>query len=94
MIFSDALQHKVQQDLPSWSLLPLSLVERVNVVKMSVLPRYLYLFQSLPVFISNAYFKKLDSAILSFIWNSKNPLLRKEHLKKSKQDGSLALPSF
>ena len=57
----DALQHKVPQDLSSRSLLPLSLVGRVNVVKMSELPRYLYLFQSLPVFISNAYFKKLDS---------------------------------
>lgn len=90
----DALLHKVQQDLSSWSLLPLSLVGRVNVVKMSVLPRYLYLFQSLPVFISNAYFKKLDSAILSFIWNGKKPRLRKEHLQKSKQDGGLALPNL
>lgn len=90
----DALQHKVQQDLSSWSLLPLSLVGRVNAVKMSVLPWYLYLFQSLPVFITNPYFKKLDSVILSFIWNTKKRRLCKEHLQKAKQDGGLALPNL
>lgn len=88
------LQLKVQQDLSRWSLLPISLAGKVNVIKMSVLPRYLYLFQSLPVFIPGAYFKKLDSAISSFLWNGKKPRLRKEHLQKLKQDGGLALPNF
>lgn len=36
-------------------------------LKISVLPRHLYLFQYLPVFLSNAYFKKLDSIILIYI---------------------------
>lgn len=88
------LQVQVQQDLSKWSLIPLSLVGRVNVVKMSVLPKYLYLFRSLPVFIPKAFFKKLDSIISSFLWNGKKPRLRKEHLQKSKQEGGLALPNF
>lgn len=88
------LQLKIQQELSRWSPLFLSLVGRVNVVKMSILPRYLYLFQSLPVYIPNVYFKKLDSVISSFIWNGKKPRLRKEHLQKLKQDGGLALPNF
>uniref|UniRef100_A0A672GJR5 Reverse transcriptase domain-containing protein n=1 Tax=Salarias fasciatus TaxID=181472 RepID=A0A672GJR5_SALFA len=88
------LQHNVQQDLSKWLPFPLSLVGRVNVIKMSVLPKYLYLFQSLPVYVPNVYFKKLDSIISSFLWNCKKPRIRKEHLQKSKQDGGLALPNF
>lgn len=90
----DKFYVKVQQDLYKWSLIPLSLIGRVNTVKMSVLPHYLYLFQSLPVFISKAYFKKLDGKMSSFIWNGKKPRLHKEHLQKFKQDGGLALPNF
>ena len=83
----DQLLLKIQQDLAKWSPLLLPMLGRVNVVKMYVLPRYLYLFQCLPVFLSNAYFKKLDSIILTYIWNGKKPRLRTDHLQKSKQDG-------
>lgn len=88
------LHLSMQQDLSKWSPLPLSLPGRVNVVKMSVLPKYLYLFQSLPIYIPNAFFKKLDFVITSYLWNNKKPRLRKTHLQKSKQDGGLALPNF
>uniref|UniRef100_A0A3B3HJQ5 Reverse transcriptase domain-containing protein n=1 Tax=Oryzias latipes TaxID=8090 RepID=A0A3B3HJQ5_ORYLA len=88
------LQVTIQQDLAKWSPLYLSLVGRVNVVKMSVLPRFLYLFQSIPVYIPNSYFKKLDSIISAFIWNGKKPRLRKEHLQKAKQHGGFSLPNL
>lgn len=90
----DRLLLQVQQDLTKWSTLPLSLVGRVNVIKMSVLPKFTYLFQCLPVFIPSTYFKKLDSTISAYIWNGKKPRLKKDHLQKSKQDGGLALPNF
>uniref|UniRef100_A0A3B3CUR9 Reverse transcriptase domain-containing protein n=1 Tax=Oryzias melastigma TaxID=30732 RepID=A0A3B3CUR9_ORYME len=46
-------------------------------------PRFLYLFQCLPIYIPNTYFKELDSIISSFIWNGKKPRLRKEYLPLS-----------
>uniref|UniRef100_A0A3B3CPH8 Reverse transcriptase domain-containing protein n=1 Tax=Oryzias melastigma TaxID=30732 RepID=A0A3B3CPH8_ORYME len=88
------LKMSIQQDLSKWSPLYLSMVGRVNVIKMSILPKCLYLFQSLPVYIPNNFFKELDSIILSFIWKGKKPRLRKEHLQKAKREGGLSLPNF
>uniref|UniRef100_A0A3B3UGS4 Reverse transcriptase domain-containing protein n=1 Tax=Poecilia latipinna TaxID=48699 RepID=A0A3B3UGS4_9TELE len=70
------------------------IIGRVNTIKMSVLPRFIYLFQCFPVVIPGAFFKKLDSAVSTCIWNGKKPRLKKDHLRKSKQDGGLALPNI
>lgn len=85
---------QTKQDLSNWSPLFLSLIGRVNTIKMSVLPKYLYIFQCLPVFISGTFFKKLDSVISSYLWNGKRPRLRKNYLQRPKNEGGLALPNF
>lgn len=42
--------NKLKEDIEKWRALPLSLIERVNAIKMVTLPRFLYLFQNIPVF--------------------------------------------
>lgn len=64
---------KLQSDLQRWSSLYLSLVGRVNCIKMNVLPRFLYLFQCLPVFLSNSFFQTLSKLTSSFLWDGKSP---------------------
>lgn len=53
-----------------------------------------YLLQNIPIFINKTFFKKLDSIILSFIWNYKSRRIKKEHQCKPKVKGGLALPNF
>ena len=50
------LMRKLVSDLQRWSALYLSLTGRVNCINMNVLPRFLYLFQCLPVFLSKSFF--------------------------------------
>lgn len=83
-----------KQLLSKWCPLFLSLIGRINSVKMMLLPRFLYLFQCLPILIPKSFFKSLDSLILSFIWNGKHPRLRKVFLQRPKQVGGMALPNF
>lgn len=47
----ETLFTRVKDDLHRWSSLPLSLAGRINLVKMTVLPKFLYLFQCIPAFI-------------------------------------------
>ena len=85
---------RMRQDFERWSLLPLNLAARINSVKMNSLPKFSYLFQCIPIFLPQAFFKKIDSLILDFIWNNKKPRLRKDFLQKSKPLGGMALPNF
>ena len=84
----------IRSDLERWNSLPLSLAGRINLVKMNILPRLLFLFNCLPVFLPKSFFQTLDKTILKFIWAGKNPRARKVVLQRSKQEGGLALPHF
>ena len=84
----------LKQDLERWSLLPLSLGGRINAIKMNVLPKFLYVFQCIPVFLSKSFFLSVDKLISGFIWNKKNPRIRKSMLQRHRHYGGLALPNF
>ena len=91
---SVALASKFTLNLQRWSCLPLSLAGRVQIVKMNVLPRYLYLFQCLPIFLPRLFFKSIDSDVSQFIWASKNPRICKADLQPSRLSGGLGLPNL
>lgn len=84
----------LKTDIEAWRTLPLSMIGRVNAIKMVVLPRFLYLFQNLPIPLNVSFFKKLDSIILPFVWGYKSHRISKAHLHKSVQSGGLGLPIF
>ena len=73
---------------------PISLIGRVNIVKMSVLPMFLNLFQNLPTTPLQSFFKKVHSLVSSFIWNNKTPQIRMSVLHLPYESGGLKLPNF
>jgi len=84
----------LKQDIKRWDLLPLSLSGRINTIKMNVLPRFLYLFQSLPIFLTKFFFNSIDKLISNFIWNQKKARIRKCILQRPRLQGGMALPNF
>lgn len=85
---------KIRSDLDRWCNLPLSLLGRVHLVKMNILPRLLYPFQMLPVLIPNKALKQLRGSIISFIWRKKRPRLRYSFLTLLSRCGGLAAPDI
>ena len=67
------LLKKIKADMHRWDILPLSLIGRVEVVRMNILPQLLFLFQSLPVGVPGAAFKALDKELTRFVWQNKRP---------------------
>lgn len=86
------LLNKLTNRIDKWKLLLIFLIGRVNIVKMVILPKFIYLFQNLPVYLTASYFKLVDSILISFICGNKTPQISKAHLQKSVAEGGLGLP--
>ena len=84
----------MKEDFKRWSALPLSSSGRINAVKMTVLPKFLYLFQCLPLFLTKSFFQSINQMVNSFIWDNKAPRVRKELFQRQRSVGGLALPRF
>lgn len=73
---------------------PLLLIGRVNLIKIVVLPKFLYLFQSLPIFLTTSFFKTIYSLIMPFIWAYKFHRISKVHIQKHVSEGGWAYRSL
>ena len=84
----------IKADLLRWEILPLSLFGRIETIRMNILPRLLYLFQALPVWIPTAQFKMIDKMLSMFIWQKKKPSIRQKLLLNQKKSGGLNIPDL
>ena len=90
----DPLIEKIKSDLCKWSTLPLSLLGRINVIRMNVLPRLNFLFQMLPCYLPPEFFNTLNKPISKFIWSNKKPRIKLVTLMKPEPMGGLGLPNL
>ena len=80
--------------LKRWSDLPISLIGRINILKMNILPKFLYLFQSIPLSPPPTLFPKLKELMTNFIWNNRRSRLRISLLYLPYDRGGLQVPNF
>uniref|UniRef100_A0A670KHH1 Reverse transcriptase domain-containing protein n=1 Tax=Podarcis muralis TaxID=64176 RepID=A0A670KHH1_PODMU len=85
---------EVKKDLETWSRLKLSLLGRIAVIKMNVLPRMLFLFQTLQILDKMDCFKRWQKDISKFVWQGKKPRINFKILTDAKDRGGFALPDL
>uniref|UniRef100_A0A667ZGQ6 Reverse transcriptase domain-containing protein n=1 Tax=Myripristis murdjan TaxID=586833 RepID=A0A667ZGQ6_9TELE len=90
----DELTCQIKLDLNRWSIIPFSVRERVNIIQMNILPRFLFLFKALLIYIVSNTFKQWDSIIMNFIWNGRKTRIKMKYLKLPKEKGGLHLPNL
>lgn len=73
---------------------PLSWFGRINVVKMTIMPKILYKFQMLPIPLPQLFFRALKGILSRFVWGGKKPRIASSVLSRRKEKGGLSLPDF
>ncbi len=84
----------IDDDLQRWMNLPLSIMGRISVIKMTILPKLNYLFTMTPTQPTLSWFKSLDSIITKFYWKNKTPRIKLTTLRKLRTQGGLEAPHF